>query len=113
MLKMSGERAVDRPRRPAIAVGAGVFDLSVASGALDARLQLRTDLAQHRLDRQNHPLAQLDPASTAAVVVDLRILVHPAADSVADEVANHVEPARLGVLLHRRADIANVLAGPH
>src|SRR5437762_7007510 len=108
MLEMRGERAVDRPGRPAVGVGLCVVNDSVAAAALDPRLQLRTDLAQHRLDGQDHSLAQLESASALPIVVDLRLLVHPAADPVSYEIADHVETARLGVLLNRGADVAQV-----
>src|ERR1044071_9362270 len=110
---MRGHRAVDRAGRPAVRVRADVVDRAVAAGALDARPQLRPDLAEHRLESQDHPLAQLDAPSPASVVVYLRLLVHPPADSVADEVADDVEAFRLRVLLHGRADAAQALTpGP-
>ena len=39
--------------------------------------------------------------------------MHPSPDSMADKVADHMETARLGVFLHRSADVAEVLAGNH
>src|SRR5213593_3404409 len=105
MLEMRGERAVERPRRPAVGVRFDVLYDAIPSAPLDARLQLRTDLAKHRLDRQHHPLPQLQTAAPTAVVVDLRFLMHPAPDSVSDEIADHVEAARFRVLLNHRADI--------
>src|SRR5947207_1039820 len=113
MLEMRGEHAVERARRPAVSVGLDVLNDAIPPAALDARLQLRADLTEHRLDRQNHSLPQLQTAAATAVVVDLRLLVHPAADPVTDEVADHVEAFRLRVLLHRRADVADVPSGTH
>src|SRR3954454_7852148 len=110
---MRGHGAVHRARRPAVGVGADVVDRSVPAAALDARAQLRADLAEHRLDGQDQSLAQLDAPSPAAVVVYLRLLVHPPADSMADEGADDVESLRFRVLLHRRADVAEVLARTH
>src|SRR3712207_6917988 len=51
-------------------------------------------------------LTQLETAPAPPVVVDLRLLVHPTADAVTDERADDVEAARLGVLLHGRADVS-------
>src|ERR1044072_5114952 len=99
MFEVRSQVAVDRASGPAVVVGLDVLHHAVAAGALDARLQLRSDLAEHRLDGEHHSLAQLDPPAPPAVVVDLRILVHPAADSVADEGPGDVEPARLRLLL--------------
>src|SRR5438093_12260767 len=106
MLEMSGEGAVDGPGRPAVVVRADVLDHPVRAGPLDARAQLRADLTEHRLDGQHHSLPQLESPAAFPVVVDLRLLVHPPADSVADEIADDVEASRLGVLLNRRADVA-------
>src|SRR6476659_117634 len=113
MLEVRGEGAVERPRRPAVGVGLDVLNDAVPSAALDARLQFRADLAEHRLERQNHSLPQLETTAAAAVVVDLRFFVHPAADPVSDKVADDVEAARFGMLLNRRADVADVAARAH
>ena len=45
----------------------------------------------HRLDREHHALAQLRPGAGLPVVRDLRVLVHPAADAVPDELPHHAE----------------------
>src|SRR5260221_13626407 len=113
MLEVRGQGVVDRARRPAVGIGLHILDLAVASGALDARLQLRSDLAEHRLHGQYHSLAQLHATAAAAVVVDLRVLVHPAPDPVPDEVADDVESPGYPVLLHRRADAADVVPRLH
>src|SRR4051794_23570135 len=113
MLEVRGQGPVDRTSGPAVVVGLHVLDHPVAAGALDARLQLRSDLAEHRLDGEDHSLAQLDAPSAPAVVVDLRILVHPAADSVADKVPDDVKPARFRMLLDRGPDVTEVTAGTH
>src|SRR5688572_20565752 len=113
MLKVRGQRAVERASRPAIAVGAHVLNHSVAAGALEARLQLRTDLAQHRLDRQDHSFTQLQTAAALPVVVNLRLLVHLPADAMTDEVADDMEAARLRMLLHRCPDVTEVTSRAH
>src|SRR3954449_2978309 len=113
MLEVRGQGPVDRTSGPAVVVGLHVLDHPVAAGALDARLQLRSDLAEHRLDREDHSFAQLDAPSPPAVVVDLRILVHPAADSMADKVPDDVKPARLRMLLDRGADVTEVTTRTH
>src|SRR5438132_6451018 len=113
MLKMRGERSVERPRRPFVGVGAHVFDRSVAPRPLHTMPKFRADIAKHRLDRQHHSLAQLDSPSALAVVVNLRILMHPPSDSMSDKIADHVKAFRLRVLLYRGADVAEVLAGNH
>src|SRR5438132_917175 len=113
MLEMRGETPVDGAGRPAVAVGPDVFDHPVLPPSLDARAQLRADLTEHRLDGEDHPLPQLDAPSPPAVVVDLRVLVHAAPDAVSDEVADHMESAGLGVLLHRGADVAQMPSRPH
>src|SRR5204863_2306414 len=97
---MRGECPVARSRGPSVRIRFHVLKYPVRSHALQARLQLRPDLAQHRLDRQDHSLAQRDSASALAEVVDLRLLVHLPSDAVTDEGADDVEPARLGVLLN-------------
>src|SRR5438874_304585 len=111
MLEVGGQGAVDRARCPPVGVGAHILDRSVAAGALDARAKLGTDLAEHRLDGEDHALAQLESAPPFPVVVDLRILMHPPPDSMSDEVADDVEPACLRVLLHRRSDVAEMTSG--
>src|SRR2546430_4535027 len=110
---MRGEAAVDRTRRPSVVVRPYVLHHPVLPRPLDPRAELRTDLTEHRLDGEDHPLPQLDSAPPLAVVVDLRVLVHVAADAMSDEVADDVEAARLRVLLHRRADVAEVAARTH
>src|SRR5215212_4075741 len=113
MLEMGGQGPVDGPRRPAVVVRADVLDHPVRPRPRDARAQLPADLAEHRLDGQHHSLAQFQTAAALPVVVDLRLLVHLPADSMADEVADDVEAARLGVLLNRRTDVAQMPARTH
>src|SRR5437588_11707730 len=110
---MRGQRSVDRAGRPTIVVGAHIFDDSIPAGPFDARTELRSDLAKHRLDRQHHSGPQLQTAAAAAVVVDLRVLVHAATDAVSDEVPDDVELVFFGVLLDRGSDVAEVLARAH
>src|SRR3954451_11193465 len=110
---MRGQRSVDRAGRPTIVVGAHIFNDSIPARALEARTELWSDLAKHRLDRQHHSGPQFQTTSAAAVVVDLRVLVHAASDAVSDEVPDDVEPVLFGVLLNRGTDVAEVLAGTH
>src|ERR1044071_8184900 len=91
VLEVSREASVDGARGPAVGVGADVLDHAVRPRALDARLELRPDLTEHRLDRQDHSLAQLQAAAATAVVVDLRLLVHLPPDAVPHEGADDVE----------------------
>src|SRR3954453_18059636 len=110
---MRGQRSVDRAGRPTIVVGAHIFNDSIPARPLNARTELRSDLAKHRLDRQHHSGPQLQTTSAAAVVVDLRGLAHWAADAVSDEVPDDVEPVLVGVLLDRGTDVAEVSARAH
>src|SRR4030081_202696 len=105
---MRGQRSVERASRPTIVVRTHVLNHSSVRSAIETGLELRTDLAEHRLDGQDHSFAQLETSSPFAVVVTLRFLMHPPADSVADEVADDVEAAGLRVLLNRRTDVAEV-----
>src|SRR6266536_2037333 len=61
----------------------------------------------HRLDRDHHALAQLQPVLPKSIVRDLRVFVQLGPDAVAHELAHHAEPGGLDELLHRRADIAH------
>src|SRR3954469_23999454 len=108
MLEMRGQRSIDRAGRPTIVVGAHIFNDSIPARPLNTRTEFRSDLAKHRLDPQHHFRPQLETTTAAAVVVDLRILVHAASDSVSDEVPDDVEPVLVGVLLNRGTDIAEV-----
>src|SRR6185436_16977263 len=92
---------------------AHILDHPAVRRALDARLELRSDLAEHRLERENHSLAQLETPAPLAVVVDLRFLVHLAAGPMPDEVANDMKPARLGMLLTGSPDVPEMTARPH
>jgi len=67
MLEMRGQRSVDGAGRPTVVVGPHIFNDSVPAGPLDPRAKLRSDLAKHRLDRQNHSCPQLQTAATLAV----------------------------------------------
>src|ERR1700756_5029944 len=82
MLEMRGQRSVDGAGRPTVVVGPHVFNDSVPAGPLEARAELRSDLAEHRLDGQDHSRPQLQTAAAAAVVVDLRVFMHAPADAV-------------------------------
>ena len=65
----------------------------------------------HRLDGDDHAGLQTDAAAATAVVADLGVLVHDAADAVSDVVADHAVAVGLGELLDRRADVAEAVAG--
>src|SRR5438874_2720806 len=110
---MRSQSSVQRARRPAIGIRSHVFDRAVVVRSLDPLLQLRADLAQHRLDGQDHSLPKLDSAAPTAVVVYLRVLMHPTPDPVSHEVADHVKATRFGVLLNCGTDVAQMLAGTH
>src|SRR3954452_11763868 len=110
---MRGQRSVDRAGRPTIVVGAHIFNDSIPARALETRTELRSDLAKHRLDRPHHSGPQFQTTAAAAVVVDLRVLVHAASDPVSDEVPDDVEPVLFGVLLDRGTDVAEVSARAH
>ncbi len=110
---MRSQRSVDRPGRPTIVVGPHVFNDSIPACPFDPGAKLRSNLAKHRLDRQDHSRPQLQATAAAAVVVDLRILVHAPPDAVSDEVPDDMEPVLFGMLLNRGTDIAEVPAGSH
>ena len=60
---------VHRPRRPTVGVGTHVLQHPVRPGPVEPGPQLRADLTEHRLDGQDHPLPQLEPAPALAEVV--------------------------------------------
>src|SRR3546814_2562604 len=62
---------------------------------------------------RSHSFPQFDASPPLAVVVDLRLLVHLPADSMTDEVADDVEPARLSVFLNRCTDATEMPSRPH
>src|SRR3954454_3842406 len=66
----------------------------------------------HRFDGQNHALLELLAGPGLAVVRDLRVLVHVAADPVADERADDAEAVGLDALLDRVADVAEAISRP-
>ena len=65
---------------------------------------------RHRLDREHHALFQQRPLAGRAEVRHLRLLVHLAADAVADERADDREPGALGDALDRVRDVAHAVA---
>ena len=62
----------------------------------------------HRLDSEHHPRLQLESRTRASVMQHLRLLVKLAADAVAAEFAHDGETMALGVVLDRRADVAEM-----
>ena len=70
----------------------------------------RTTDVHHRLDRDRQTGHELLAALRLAVVRHLRLLVELDADAVADEIAHDAESGGLDDGLHRRADVADVIA---
>ena len=66
----------------------------------------------HRLDSENVPSLDLRPQPGTPVVRNLRIFVHTPANPVPDVVPHHRKPIRLGMLLHRPTNIAEVVPRP-
>ena len=66
----------------------------------------------HRLDRQGHALEQAWTAPRGPVVGHLRLLVEAGADAVPHQLAHHPESRALRHLLHRVADIPDVVPHP-
>ena len=64
----------------------------------------------HRLDREHHALLQLRAAAGRAEVRDLRVLVHPPADAVPDELADDAEALALDVRLAGVAEVEQAVA---
>src|SRR5579862_2255119 len=92
---MGSQRAIGRDDRPAIREHA---DVAAAE-------------REHRLDREAHPGPELGAAVAGPVVRDLRLLVHVAADPVADEVPDDAVAVRLRDVLDRSPDVGDVVAG--
>src|SRR5205807_2215409 len=62
-------------------------------------LHCRLARVHHRLDREHHAFRQPRAAPRLAVVRHLRLLVHPLADAVPDELAHDRKPVRLDALI--------------
>src|SRR6266478_5722632 len=67
----------------------------------------------HRFDREGHPGLEARAGSGAPIVQHLRLFVEFTPDSMAAELAHHAVPMAFGMLLDRRADVAEKSAGPH
>src|SRR5215204_6179552 len=67
----------------------------------------------HGLYGEGHPRQQARPRARGAVVGDLGVLVHLAADPVGDQVPDDPVTARLGELLYRVAHITQPVTGAH
>src|SRR3954452_12787590 len=93
-LEVGGERAVLGVDRPAVVAHPD----HVAAGG------------DHRLDGQDHALLERDAPVGRAVVRDLGLLVHVAADAVADQRADDREALGLDVLLDGVRDVAEAVA---
>src|SRR6185503_21019759 len=105
----AGAVAGDRDR--VLAVGRQAAVAGVDGPAVVAALDVVRARRDHRLDREHHARGQLGAAPGRAVVGDLRILVHVAADAVADQAADDAKAARLDGRLHRVRDVAEPVAG--
>src|SRR5215208_2584476 len=94
-LEVGGQRAVLGVDRPAIV----------------AHPHVMATRGRHRLDGEHHALLEQLALAGRAVVGDLRVLVHVAADPVADQRAHYREAVLLHVLLDSVADVAEAVAG--
>ena len=95
-LEVGGQRAVLGVDRPVVVA----HPHGVAAGR------------DHRLDGQDHALLEQRALAGLAEVGDLRVLVHVAADAVADERAHDREAVGLDLLLDGVGDVAEAVAGP-
>src|SRR4051812_2967868 len=95
VLEMGGEATIFGYSRPPI-----VFDQDLRAAGVD-----------HRLDGDHHPGGQAAALGGVAVVRDVRVLVHGAADAVADELPDDRVTVGLGVRLDGPADVAETVAG--
>src|SRR5436190_3336599 len=84
-LEVSGKRAIGRVHRPVVLAHA---DLGAAG-------------VDHRLQSQDHPGLQRGALAGLAIVGDLRVLVHVAADSVTHQRADDREARQLDLALDR------------
>ncbi len=66
---------------------------------------------QHRLQGQDHARLQARVGPGGYVVGDLRLLVQRETDAVAAELAHHLETVGAGVLVDRRGNLADPVAG--
>src|SRR5512139_2530449 len=73
---------------------------------------LRSAGIDHGFNGQHHPLAQPYPAIALTEVGHLRLLMEPAADTVADELAHDRESGLLRALLNRGRQIAQAAPRP-
>src|SRR3546814_4133722 len=74
---------------------------------------LAAALVDHRLDGEDHALAQLQARSRPSEIQHLRLLVHLAADAVPAIFPHHRIAVPLGVPFDREADVAQMRARPH
>src|SRR5829696_350242 len=93
-LEMGGERPVLGVDRPVVA----------------ADPDGRAPYVDHRLDGQDHALLERRALARRPEVRDLRVLMHVAADAVADELADDRKALLLDRGLHRVRDIAEAVA---
>src|ERR1017187_3953610 len=96
MLKVRAETTVYGDRRPLIA----------------QHSRLRLAVIHHRLNRDDHALAQLGAVSASPKVRNLRLLVQPRPNAVPNKLTHYAESRSLHMLLHGRAHIANRIPDP-
>ena len=97
VLELRRQRAVLGHRGPAVAQ-----HLHLIAAGID-----------HRLDGEEHALAQHRPVVGPAVMQDRRRVVKHPPDAVAAEIAHHRIAVALGIALDRVADRADTHARPH
>src|SRR4051812_6938792 len=91
-LEVGGQRAVGRIDGPVV-----IAEADVGAARVD-----------HRLDGEHHARLEQGAAPRLAVVGDLRVLVHVAADAVADQRADDRQALGLDPLLDGVRDVAEV-----
>src|SRR5689334_8445564 len=104
--------AVRRHRDGVLAVGGEAAVAGEDGPAVGPALDVVAPRRDHRLDREHHPRRQLRAAAGRPVVRDLRVLVHAAADAVADEASDDAEAASLDDLLDGVAHVAQPVSLP-
>ncbi len=78
----------------------------------DKYLRVVRPQINHRLDRKNVASLDFRPLPGLPIVRNLRVFVHPAANSMTDVIPHHRIAVALRVLLHRPANVTQVLSRP-